>query len=431
MKHLIWLILGSILAVGLVGGGSYYYVATRQPSLERAALAAIDPDETDPAAFRQLYPRHYDSYMRNAETLPAALKYTTSLKKESRLDHFPYMRTLWAGMPFAKEYNEARGHLYTNDDVIGGNGSDGTLRVSDKTKMTCMYCKSAEVPGLLAKMGDEFFQTPLLPNTEQFKHPVSCSDCHNPTTMELRITRPALVEAMERRGTPVSKATRQEMRSLVCAQCHVEYYFNPQDKGKVTFPWDKGFEPAEMYAYYQEQGFSDWKHALTEGSMLKAQHPEYEFFQGSAHQKAGLSCADCHMPFMREGTTKISSHWWTSPMRTITQSCATCHKQGEQELKDRVLYTQDRVIDALNRAGEANQAAIRAIEQSRQLAGADSALLDEARELHRQAQFYWDLASAENSIGFHNPQLFLKTLADSIDLARQAELKAVLADPKR
>ena len=239
------------------------------------------------------------------------------------------------------------------------------------------------------------------------------------------------IEAMERRGTPVEKATRQEMRSLVCAQCHVEYFFNPKDNNRVTFPWDNGFEPENMYTYYEEQGFSDWKHPQTEGGMLKAQHPEYEMFQGSTHQQAGLSCADCHMPYMKTGTAKITSHWWTSPMRTYQQSCAVCHKQGEEEMGERVLYTQNRVKEGLDQAGQATKAAIEAIEKAKSTPGANAVMLDEARKLHREAQFYWDLASAENSFGFHNPQKFLKTIADSIDLARQAELKAVQATIKQ
>ncbi|HYF75549.1 MAG TPA: ammonia-forming cytochrome c nitrite reductase subunit c552 [Symbiobacteriaceae bacterium] len=429
MKRLWFLIIGGVMAAAILGGSFYMWLATQRPITENSPVVVtkIDINETDPVAFKAAYPRHFDSYMRNAEMNPPALKYASSEKKKSRLEQFPYMTTLWNGYAFAKEYNEARGHVYTNEELLGGPTTTPIKRVSAATNLTCMYCKSAEVPQLLEKMGNSFFNTKLLEgdNKAMFKHPISCSDCHNPETMELRITRPALTEALARQGKDVKQATRQEMRSLVCAQCHVEYFFNPKDNLRVTFPWDKGFEPENMYAYYQEQAFSDWKHPQTEGNMLKAQHPEYEMFQGSAHQKAGLSCADCHMPYMKEGNTKISSHWWTSPMRTFEQSCGTCHKQSEQEMGERILHTQDRVKEALDRAGEANKAAILAIEKAKGAAGVDTKVLDEARALHREAQFYWDLASAENSMGFHNPQKFLETLADAIDLARQAELKAV------
>lgn len=418
-----WMIaIGAVLAVAVIGVGTFNFVASKTEAVEGPAIT-LSADETDPEAFKLLYPAHYDSWAKTAEMHEPVLKYGSSEKKKSRLDQFPYMRTLWAGYGFSKEYNEARGHMYTLDDTLGGNGTEGTLRINEKTNLTCMYCKSAEVPGLIAQMGDAFFNTKLLEgdNQELFKHPISCSDCHNPTTMELRITRPALIEAMARIGKPVEKATRQEMRSLVCAQCHVEYFFNPNDANKVYFPWDKGFEPEDMYAYYEELGFSDWTHPQTGGGMLKAQHPEFEMFQGSVHQRAGLSCADCHMPYMTQGNTKISSHWLTSPFRTFEQSCTQCHKESFEEMGARVLHTQDRVKEALDRAGTANEAAILAIEKAIQ-AGVDEETLNKARTLHREAQFYWDLASAENSFGFHNPQKFLETIADSIDLARQAEL---------
>ncbi|MDF2627520.1 MAG: cytochrome nitrite reductase catalytic subunit [Symbiobacteriaceae bacterium] len=434
MKRLWTIIGGVVLGVAIVGGGAFYAVSTREVPVEKASAATGLPmTTTDPAAWKNIFPAHYDSYMKNAQMLEPALKYASSEKKKSRLEQFPYMTTLWNGMAFSKEYNEARGHLFVLDDVIGGNGTAATKRIGAATNLTCMYCKSAEVPQLIEKMGNSFYNTKLLEgnNKDQFVHPVSCSDCHNPDTMELRITRPALKEALTRQGVSLQYLTRQEMRSLVCAQCHVEYYFNPKDANKVTFPWDNGFEPEEMYAYYQKQGFSDFKHGLTEGQMLKAQHPEYEMFQGSAHQKAGLSCADCHMPYMKEGTTKISSHWWTSPMRTFTESCTTCHKESQEEMESRVLHTQDRVKEGLDRAGRANEAAIKAIEAAKAVAGVDTKMLDEARALHREAQFYWDLGSAENSMGFHNPQKFLETIADSIDLARQAEVKAIQAGAKK
>ena len=53
--------------------------------------------------------------------------------------------------------------------------------------------------------------------------------------------------------------------------------------------------------------------------------------------------------------------------------------------------------------------------------------LAEARNLHREAQLRWDFVAAENSMGFHNPEEALRILAKATDLARQAELKAVLA----
>ena len=59
-------------------------------------------------------------------------------------------------------------------------------------------------------------------------NPIGCGDCHDNETMALKISRPAFVEAFERQGKDMKDFSRQEMRSLVCAQCHVEYYFNKE-----------------------------------------------------------------------------------------------------------------------------------------------------------------------------------------------------------
>ncbi len=75
--------------------------------------------------------------------------------------------------------------------------------------------------------------------------------------------------------------------------------------------------------------------------------------------------------------------------------------------------TEDAIIDAIN-----------AIKTAAANPDADAALLDQARDLHRQAQFMWDFVSAENSTGFHNPEYALKILANSTNLARQAQMLA-------
>jgi len=105
---------------------------------------------------------------------------------------------------------------------------------------------------------------------------------------------PAFKNAMEARGIDLTKATRQEMRSYVCGQCHVEYYFKGDEK-ILTFPWSKGLRPEDIEAHYDEYGFSDWTHKETGAKMLKAQHPEFETWSSGLHARSGVSCADCHM----------------------------------------------------------------------------------------------------------------------------------------
>ncbi|MFN3332065.1 MAG: ammonia-forming cytochrome c nitrite reductase subunit c552, partial [Caldilinea sp.] len=125
----------------------------------------------------------------------------------------------------------------------------------------------------------------------------SCADCHDPDTMALRITRPALINALEKRGIDVTQASRQEMRSYVCAQCHVEYYFAGEGK-ELVFPWEKGLNIDDIERYYNEYGFKDWTHKETGAPMLKMQHPEFELFTTGLHYQSGVACADCHMPYV-------------------------------------------------------------------------------------------------------------------------------------
>jgi nitrite reductase (cytochrome c-552) len=228
---------------------------------------------------------------------------------------------------------------------------------------------------------------------------------------------------MEARGIDLDKATRQEMRTYVCAQCHVEYYFKGDDK-VLTFPWSKGLSIDAIEEHYAEYGFTDWTHAETAAPMIKIQHPEFELFSSGIHARSGVACADCHMPYVRDGSVKVSDHWLRSPLVNLDQACGTCHKQSTEELQARVQVIQDTTAGLLRRSEEALVEAIDAIVAA-QAAGATDEQLAEARQLHRSAQLRWDFVSSENSTGFHSPQEAARILAESTDLARQAQLKAV------
>jgi nitrite reductase (cytochrome c-552) len=390
---------------------------------EVAKLPPLSGTETDPEVFGRHYPRHFDSYQRNRGPEAADLKEVSEFGGSipySKLEANPDLRRLFQGSRFFFEYNEDRGHVRALEDVAR------TKRVFEKTTATCLTCKSAQVPRLIQTLGPQYYTTPFSEIMKAAKDPISCSDCHNPKTMELRITRPALREAMARRGVDVDKATRQEMRSYVCAQCHVEYYFQPGTV-RLVFPWDKGFTPDEVYQYYEEIKFKDHEHPATGTPLLKAQHPEFDMFQGSTHQSAGAACADCHMPYTKEGNAKISSHWWTSPLKTLQESCGACHRQDAGYLRSRVLDIQRKTADLQKRAARALVEAIAAIEGAAKTSRTDAKLLEEARQLHRRGQWYWDWVDAENSMGFHNPPLAMNTSGRAIDLAHRAGEAAVRA----
>jgi nitrite reductase (cytochrome c-552) len=244
--------------------------------------------------------------------------------------------------------------------------------------------------------------------------------------MRLIVTNPALNEALLAQGKDWQTFTRQEMRTVVCANCHVEYYFAGEGK-YLTFPWANGTGLDEIAAYYAESGFVDWQHTESGAPMIKMQHPEYEFFTaGSTHFNAVVACADCHMPYTRDGAAKFSTHDVKSPLLNAETACGACHTNVAY-VTGRVAIIQKQVADTMSATEDALIAAIDAIVAAAASPGVDAEMLEAARQLHRQAQLRWDFISAENSMGFHNPGEALRILAAATDLARQAQIKAIQA----
>ena len=262
------------------------------------------------------------------------------------------------------------------------------------------------------------------------EHPVSCLDCHEPSTMTLRVTRPAFIDGIrdykEHNGIKnydVNKmATRLEMRTFVCAQCHVEYYFKGHDK-QLTFPWKKGLKADEILSYYEENKHKDWIHEITGAPVIKAQHPEFEMWSQGIHGRSGVSCVDCHMPYKRVGATKISDHHIRSPLLNINRACQTCHNIPENELIERVEQIQGRHTEMRNTTINALMDLIDAIADAQKKKMAENKI-KKAQNFQRQAQFLIDFAEAENSAGFHAPQEAARIMVKSIDFSRQG-LKAL------
>ncbi|HOU52335.1 MAG TPA: ammonia-forming cytochrome c nitrite reductase subunit c552 [Myxococcota bacterium] len=452
----------------------------RNPFLK---LIEVGEDDVDPAKWGVNWPRQYDGYLRTSE--PTATKYGGSQvgpegsMPPQKADRDPWLRRIFAGYLFAVDYRDRRGHAFmlhdqevTKRNVPGGKKQSGN----------CLHCHASVMPlyrrlgaealphgtpqeqvqrGLEAVAGMDYWDAhQMLTEITGKAHPVSCVDCHDPATMELRVTRPAFLAGMRRlaasdapvphlpsveqwrRGSrsapydPNVDGTRQEMRSYVCGQCHVEYYCG---KGMtIFFPWDRGLKAEEIEATYdgmtvQDRRFKDWTHAETGVEVLKAQHPEFEVWSQGIHARSGVACADCHMPYKREGALKVSEHWVRSPLLQIPRACATCHPYGEKELETRVEAIQDRHFALLTRAGEAAVAMLDALVAVRK--GYDEAGWQEALEkdpevrrlgeLQRAAQWRLDFVAAENSMGFHAPQELARLLAESIDLSRQAEIGAL------
>jgi nitrite reductase (cytochrome c-552) len=407
-----------VLAAGLAGTLLYL---KNQPPQERGfePIVEIAPMEPDSSKWGINFSNEYATLLKTADN-NTPTTYGGS-EKFSHLIEDPRQVILFAGYSFSKEYNEERGHQNSLTDVRA------IKRVDEKTHATCYSCKSSDNPRLWSEMGMEAYDARMFSEmTLETQNPIGCANCHEAGTMRLIVTNPALEAALQAQGKDWQTFTRQEMRSVVCANCHVEYYF-AGDKKVLTFPWADGTRVEEIIEYYDGIGFSDWMYPGTEAPMLKAQHPDFEMFTAdSTHYKAGVACADCHMPYLRDGAAKYSSHDIHSPLLNPEQACGQCHTDVDYVV-ERVQTIQDEVYKAKLAAEDAIVDAITAIQAAAKVSDVDPILLDEARTLHRHAQFRWDFVSAENSMGFHNPEEVLRILGDATNLARQAQMKAAQA----
>ena len=401
-------------------------------------------DETeDPAIWGKDFPMQYDGYRRTtdqvrtryggSEALPRTPTQADprSVVAQSRLEEDPRLKTMWAGYAFAKDFREERGHAFMLDDQTFTERQQVV-----KQPGTCLHCHASIVvpytklgDGDLIKGFEKLNQMPFVEARKLVTHPVACIDCHDPQSMQLRVSRPGFIEGMRalKASSGVNDydvnrdASRQEMRSFVCGQCHVEYYFKGPEK-RLVYPWSKGLKVEQILAYYDESQFKDWAHADTGAPVLKAQHPEFELWNQGIHARSGVACADCHMPYMREGALKISDHHVRSPVLNINHACQTCHKWPEAELKDRIEAIQTRTHAMRNLAMDALVELISDLKNARN-ASAPAERIAAAQNYQRQAQFYLDFIEAENSSGFHAPQEALRVLGESINFSRQGQLE--------
>lgn len=407
-----------ILAAALVGVLLYL---KNQPEPVRGIqpMVEIADMEPDSHVWGMNFPNQYSTLLKTKDN-NVRTTYGGS-EPFSHLEDDPRLLTLFAGYGFSIEYNDDRGHMNALEDV------EKTKRVNEKTPGTCYSCKSSDNPRLWAEMGMRNFDKEAFARLgEKINNPIGCANCHEANTMRLIVTNPALEEALKAQGKDWTTFTRQEMRTVVCANCHVEYYFAGDDK-YLTFPWEKGTRIEDIAAYYEEVGFKDWDHPQSGAPMIKMQHPEYEIFTAdSTHYKAGVACADCHMPYTRDGAAKFSTHDVKSPLLNAQAACGQCHTDVEY-VTSRVSIIQKQVNETLLATEDALVEAIQAIEAAAAAPGAGEEALTEARRLHREAQLRWDFVAAENSMGFHNPTEVLRILASATDLARQAQLMAVQA----
>jgi len=384
--------------------------AARQEWSAETLAGAIDP-----ARWAEQYPQHYASFLRTAQsdtTTPHGGNLPVDLLAAN-----PFRARAFAGYSFALGYTAARGHVYALEDQ---RSSQRTLEL--RQPAGCINCHAAEAPQLVASMGWDALHALDYDDVKDNLHfGSSCSDCHAPGTMALAITRPALRNALQAQGIDPAELSTEELRTYVCAQCHVEYYF--QGEGELlVFPWTQGRRVEDIEAYYDAVGHTDWVHAESGAPLLKAQHPETELAGLGVHAALGVSCADCHMPRVAEQGFTISDHWIRSPLLQLEAACLGCHRRGTaSSLEARVVAIQDATV-ALSATAEHEIAALIDAIVAARTSGSGANVLAPAQLAQRRAQFRWDFIDAENSTGFHAAEEARRLLVDAAELARAARM---------
>ena len=423
-----FLLAGSSVAIAsmLLLANSINTKAEERKAINTSPVVKEKGVESRNEEWAKYFPREYDSWKKTKE----------NDKIDDQLKKYPQLPVLWAGYGFSKDYNAPRGHFYAIQDMTNTLRTGAPIdAVTGPMPTACWSCKSPDVPRMIEKVGEmEYFTGKWAKHGQEIVNPIGCADCHDSKTANLNISRPYLKRALEASGVKLDEITHQDMRSLVCAQCHVEYYFKKTEwtdaagtaktAGVVTFPWSNGMSVEDMEKYYDDAGFSDWTHQISKTPMLKAQHPDYEIFTKGIHYRRGLACADCHMPYKQEGAVKYTNHQIQSPLNDVANTCLTCHQETEEEFKAVVkskLEKKDQlaklVMDNLAKAHlEAGEA---------WRLGATEAEMKDAQQDIRHSQWKWDMAVAGHGAFFHAPDETLRLLAVANEQAQTARLKLV------
>jgi len=410
------LFLATVVIVFLVGLFGASIIERRTEGMVAGVPIRPLPEfEPRNAVWGEQFPRQFQTYLQTLDTTFAS-RWGGSRHRDM-LEQHPEMVVLWAGYAFARDYDQIRGHYYAVKDL------HRTLRTNVNQPATCYACKSTDVPRLMDEYGPEgFYAHSWRDLGPEVVNPIGCQDCHDPRNMRLTITRPALIEAFDRMGRDIERASHQEMRSLVCAQCHVEYYFRAEDN-YLVFPWDeRGLDAAAMEAFQDDRGHTDWVHALSRAPMLKVQHPDYELYQMGTHAAVGVACADCHMPFRREGGVKFTNHHIQSPLADISGSCMVCHSGSEAEMRQRVYDNQDRIVD-LRRRAERALARLHIEAEAAWEAGAAEEEMEPILQMIRSAQWRWDFIAASHGAAAHAPVESGRLLGTALDMAGEARTR--------
>ncbi len=411
-------------------------IVNRKSEAKYKYVPKVNISENEPrnAVWGENFPLEYQSSLQTLDTTFRTFQGGSAMRDV--LEEDPNLVILFAGYGFSKDYNQGRGHAYAIEDIHNTLRTGGPTGKDDgPMPATCWTCKSPDVPRLMNEIGiAEFYSGKWAGKGEEIVNPIGCADCHDPNSMKLRITRPALVEAFDAMGKDINQATHNEMRSLVCAQCHVEYYFDKKLPGKegvpyLKFPWKDGFTVEAMENYYDNIEFSDWTHKLSRTPMLKAQHPGYETFVTGVHADRGVSCADCHMPYKSEGGQKFTDHHIQSPLNNTSNACQVCHREESTKLVANVYERQQKATENRLKLEDLLVKAHLEAKKCWDLDATEEQMKPILTEI-RHAQWRWDYSAASHGASFHSPVETARVIGSGLVIAQEARVKLarLLAD---
>jgi nitrite reductase (cytochrome c-552) len=380
-------------------------------------------------AWKDIYPHEYETSLLNKMNDTDGNSEDPLFEaRGDMIKMYPMLPVIWAGTGFNKFYNEPNGHNYSLDDIrVSGRVWDAEKGVFKETAFAnCLTCKSADFTALYQVQGDAIFSQPIAEVDAKLTEPISCYNCHenklatDATEKSLTVTQAFFVDALG------SDASKVDVGSQTCGQCHNEYYFAPANKA-VTNPYTglAAMTPEAMYEQYKSIGadgtaFVDYTNPNTGTKQLKAQHPEFEFVfggAGSSMAQRGYGCVDCHMEGQQlaDDGTQYTSHLLISPLENeefLATTCnmgAGCHTDLKSQVATWQKTSEDTVMAVGTKLEDLNIRLAAAVAESTM----SEESLDEIRELNREAQWYWDFVMVENSEGAHNPRLSEETLARS------------------
>lgn len=378
--------------------------------------AFATPEQVDPRSeqYMKKFPKQYQSWKQTIE----------SKEKVDEVAENPNLAILWAGYAFARDYDTPRGHQYAVTDLRD------TLRVGspdadhpDLQPMACWSCKGPDVPRMITEQGEDgFFQGKWSKAGSQIVNTIGCNDCHQPGSSKLRVSRPFAQRAMDSIGMDWQQASRKDKQSMVCGQCHVEYFFEGENK-KAKFPWDNGVSADKVESYFDSVNFTDWTHQISKTPMLKAQHPDYETWSMGIHGQNDVTCIDCHMPkIVNKQGRKFTDHKVGNPFDRFEQVCANCHEQTKEQMLD-IVAQRKTMIAELKESVEIQLIHAHYEAGAALKAGATQAEIKPIQTDIRHAQWRWDHATASHGIAMHNPEEALRVLGTAIDKAADARVK--------